>query len=230
MSSWTELLHAVRTGESAFKHVYGEPVFQWALKHPKETAIFQEAMTSISTVAAQAVVNTYDFSKAKTIVDVGGGHGFLLSSVLRANPNARGILFDMPEVVDGAKHTIAGNGLDGRCEIVGGDFFRAVPSGADVYMLKHIIHDWSDEDSTKILSHCAAGLAPNGRVLIIEAVLPPAGVPAFGKIIDLEMLVMTDGGRERTEGEYGALLSRAGLKLSRVIPTQSPVAIVEATK
>lgn len=229
-AAWADLLTSVKTGESAFARVHGEPAFLWADSHPKESAVFNEAMTSISTMSAHAVASTYDTSSATTIIDVGGGHGLFLSTLLRANPKARGILFDMPKVVEGAKTPIAEAGLASRCEIVGGDFFASVPAGGDLYTLKHIIHDWDDDASVTILSHCAKGLAPGGRVILVEAVLPPPGVPSFGKILDLEMLVIADGGRERTEAEYGKLFERAGLTLTRVIPTPSPMSIVEATR
>jgi SAM-dependent methyltransferase len=229
-AAWADLLTSVRTGESAFARVHGEPAFEWVATHPREAQVFNEAMTSISTMSAFAVASTYDLSAAKTIVDVGGGHGFFLSALLLANRNAKGVLFDMPQVVAGAKQPIAEGGLAGRCEIVGGDFFASVPSGADVYTLKHIIHDWDDDASVKILANCAAGLAPGGRVVLVEAVLPPAGVPSFAKILDLEMLVMSDGGRERTEADYARLFERAGLRLARVVPTPSPMSIVEATR
>jgi hypothetical protein len=228
-AAWADLLTSVKTGESAFARVHGVPAFEWTATHPKESEVFNEAMTSISTMSAFAVAATYDLSAAKTIVDVGGGHGFFLAALLQANPGARGILFDMPKVVAGAKDGIAASGLASRCEIVGGDFFASVPKGGDVYTLKHIIHDWDDDACVKILSHCKAGLAPGGRVVLVEAVLPPPGVPSFGKILDLEMLVIADGGRERTEPEYAALLERAGLKLARVVPTPSPMSIIEAT-
>ncbi len=228
-AAWADLLTSVKTGASAFARVHGVPAFQWTETHPREAEVFNEAMTSISTMSAFAVASTYDLSSAATIVDVGGGHGFFLATLLQANPKARGILFDLPKVVAGAKEGVAAAGLASRCEIVGGDFFASVPTGGDVYTLKHIIHDWDDDACVTILGHCKAGLAPGGRVILVEAVLPPPGVPSFGKILDLEMLVIADGGRERTEPEYAALFERAGLKLTRVIPTPSPMSILEAT-
>jgi len=229
-AAWADLLQSVKTGESAFPRVHGEPGFAWMRSHPREAEVFHEAMTGFSTMTAFVVASTYDFSSAKTIVDIGGGHGFLLSTILRQHPQARGILFDLPDTVAGAKDPIAAAGLAGRCEVVGGDFFQSVPAGGDVYMLQHIIHDWDDDASVKILAGCAAGLAPGGRVLVIETVLPPPGVPSFAKVLDLEMLVVSDGGRERTEREYATLFERAGLQLDRVTPTPAPVAILEATR
>jgi predicted O-methyltransferase YrrM len=229
-AAWADLLTSVRTGESAFARVHGEPAFAWVAKHPRESQVFNEAMTSISTMSAFGVASTYDLSTAKTIVDIGGGHGFFLSTLLLANPNARGVLFDLPHIVEGARQPLAAGGLAERCEIVGGDFFESVPTGGDVYTLKHIIHDWDDDDSVKILSRVAAVLPAGGRVVLVEAVLPPAGVPSFGKILDLEMLVVSDGGRERTEAEYARLFERAGLRLVRIVPTPSPMSILEASR
>lgn len=225
---WSDLAHSVRTGESAARHQYGETGFEWMAKHPAEAAIFHEGMTSLSAIAGEAVVRAYDFSRFKVIADVGGGHGVLLSAILRSHPSLRGVLFDQPAVVEGARARMAEAGLSARCEIVGGDFFQTLPFGCDAYLLKHILHDWSDEGCVHILRRCAANMAKGGRVLVIEQILTPPGVPGFAKLLDLEMLVATEGGRERTDSELAALFAHAGLELTRCVPTESPVVIVEA--
>ena len=229
-AAWAETMHSVRTGKSGFVKAHGASLFEWATKHREQAEVFNRAMTSFSEATAPLVVKTWDFSKAKRIADVGGGHGYLLSTILRANANAQGVLYELPQVAEGAKSAIASAGLASRCEVVAGDFFEGAPHGCDVYVLKHIIHDWSDEASVKILSNVAKAMAPGGTVLLVEQVLTPPGVPHFAKLLDIEMLVMTDGGRERTEAEYAALFARAGLKLVRVVPMPSPVAVIEAVR
>ena len=225
---WTALEHSVRTGQSAFPQVFGQPLFEWFGKERAAFDTFNQAMTEFSEMACAAVVASYDFSGFRRIADVGGGHGRMLTEVLKAAPSSTGVLYDMPAVVEGARRPLAEAGLQNRCEIVGGDFFERVPPGCDAYVIKHIIHDWDEASCLKILRHCKAGLAPGGKVLLIEMVLPPPGVPHFGKFLDLEMLVMAPGGEERTEDEYAALFQKAGLRLSRVVPTPSPVSVIEA--
>ena len=229
-AAWAETMHSVRTGQSGFVKAHGSSLFEWAQGHREQAEVFNRAMTSFSQATAPLVVAAWDFSEAKRIADVGGGHGYLLSTILRANPNAHGVLYELPQVAEGAKAAIAESGLAARCEVVAGDFFEGAPSGCDVYLLKHILHDWSDEASTKILSNVAKAMAPGGHVLVVEQVMTPPGVPHLAKLLDIEMLVMTDGGRERTEAEFAALFARAGLKLVRVVPTPSPVAVIEAVR
>ncbi|MGH7803990.1 MAG: methyltransferase [Candidatus Binatia bacterium] len=227
---WGELLHSVRTGEPAFPVVFGEGPFEYLAKHPEEAAVFNESMTSISRLEAEAVAAGYDFSGIGTLADVGGGHGFLLGTILRAHANLRGLLFDLPHVVAGASEVLRTLGVEPRCRIAGGSFFDSGPAGADAVILKHVLHDWDDADATKILANCAGVLPSGGRVLVAEMVVPPPGEKHFAKLLDLEMLVITDRGRERTEEEYGALFRAAGLRPSRLVPTLSPVSIVEAVK
>lgn len=227
---WGELLHSVRTGEPSFPVVFGEGPFEYLAKHPDEAAVFNESMTSISGLEAEAVAAGYDFSGIRTVADVGGGHGFLLGTILRAHPNLGGILFDLPHVVAGAPEMLRSLGIEDRCRIVGGSFFEDAPIGADAVIMKHIIHDWDDAASIAILSTCAKALPPGGRVLVVEMVVPPPGEKHFAKLLDLEMMVITDRGRERTEEEYGKLFRGAGLRPTRVVPTLSPVSIVEAIR
>ena len=170
----------------------------------------------------------YDFSGIKTIVDVGGATGNLLTTILGSNPGSSGILYDLPHVVRDAPALIEARGLEDRITIEGGSFFESIPSGADAYLLSHIIHDWSEEQCLTILGNCRSAMNPASRLLIIEMVLPAGNTPHPGKMLDLMMLV-GPGGRERTEPEYGALLGKAGLRLTRVVPTESAVSVVEAT-
>jgi hypothetical protein len=230
LSAWSQMRHSLQTGESGFEKAHGEDPWTWLAAHPEASEVFNRAMTSFSSLAAQAVVAAYDFSHASKIVDVGGGHGMLLATVLQTNPKAQGILFDLPSVVAGAAASLEGSTARARIEIAGGDFFESVPEGGDVYMLKHIVHDWSDEHSTRILSNTARAMVPDARVLLIEVVVPTLNIPHFSKMIDLEMLVMTNGGRERSEAEFAALLAKSGLTLTRVLPTFGPASIIEAKK
>ena len=224
--AWEKVLYSVRTGAIAFNHVFGASKWEYMTQHPDEARIFDEAMGSFSSVVAEAIVGAYDFSASETVVDVGGGDGRLLAAILKANVQARGVLADLPHVAEGARRRFESEGLAGRCEVAGGDFFASAPGG-DTYVLKWIIHDWDDAQSAAILTNCRKALAPGGKVLIIEAVLQPGRATSFGKFVDLNMLVMT-GGRERTKAEYRALLHSAGLQLRQIVPTQTEMSIIEA--
>lgn len=225
--TWGQLLETVRTGHTAFESVFGEPCFDYLAKHPDESAVFNEGMTGFSSNIAPAVAEAYEFSPFKTVVDVGGGHGVLLNTILQAYPGVNGIVFDSPHVVVGAEDSIRKAGLTGRCRAVGGDFFLGVPAGGDAYLMKHIIHDWPDDKAATILRNCRKGVNPGGKLLLVEVVLAPGNAADLGKVIDLEMLVIASG-RERTEAEYRQLLAGAGWRLTRVLPTKSPTQIVEA--
>lgn len=225
--SWANLLHSVQTGESALELTYGMNLFEYLHQHPGDAAIFNEAMTSVSGREAAAVRDAYDFSGCRTLVDVGGGHGVLLSTILKANPSLQGILFDRPPVVAGAGPLLQQEGVADRCQVVGGDFFTEVPAGADAYILKYVLHDWDAGRARKILENCRAAVTPGGRVLVVDAVIPAGNTPFIGKLRDIVMLSMTPGGVERTEAEFQELFSEAGFKLNRVIPTKSVVSIVE---
>ncbi|MFM7732537.1 MAG: methyltransferase [Cyanobium sp.] len=223
--SWDDLLHSVRTGENAFRHRHGCSVFEWYQQNPRRGEIFDGAMTDFSRQETAAMLDAYDFAGMTHLVDVGGGRGALLQQVLRAHGQLRGTLFDQPAVV--APVAVPAD-LEGRLSVQGGDFFAEAPAGADAYLLKHILHDWGDGACRTILGHIRAALAPGGRVLIVEPVIPPGNDPFPGKLLDLKMLVMTEGGRERSAEEYEALLASAGLRLSRIVPTASAVSVVEA--
>ena len=224
-----EMLHSVTTGQPAWKQVHGAEVFPYFQAHPTEAEIFNRAMTSFSQTVSQPVAAAYDCSGITTLVDVAGGHGTLLAEFLKANPALNGVLFDLPEVIAGAGEMLEKEGVRARVTTAGGDFFETVPAGADAYLMKHIIHDWDDDRAVKILKNIAGVMNPNGKVLIVEQVIPDGNVPHPGKLLDLEMLV-SPGGIERTEEEYREILAAAGLRLNRIIATKSLMSIIEAVK
>ncbi len=224
------LLYSVQTGKAAWDKVLGEPVFPYLFNTDKELGqIFNQAMTSLSHQSIGAVLATYDFSGANTIADIAGGFGHLLAAILQKNSGANGILFDLPAPLAGATQMFESYGVTDRVELVEGDFFKEVPVKADIYLLKHIIHDWYEDNCEKILRNIHASMPDDARVLIIEAVIPDGNDPNLGKIIDLEML-LSPGGVERTQVEFAELLSAAGFRLNRVIPTPGPMSIIEAVK
>jgi O-methyltransferase domain/Dimerisation domain len=227
--AWGDLLHSVTTGEIAFDHVFKMPVFDYYAQHPENATIFNNAMTGMSLATNDAVLAGYDFSSIGKLVDVGGGHGSLVISILKANPRMKGVLFDAPPVVKGARQRIEDEGVADRCEVIAGDFFESVPAGADAYTLKWILHDWDEDRAVAILKNCHRAMAENAKLLLVEAVVPSGGGPHFGKFIDLNMLVMT-GGRERTEEEYRRLLETSGFRLTRIIPTDSPMSVIEGER
>lgn len=224
---WGKTLYSVRTGKPAWKEMHGDEVFDYFAKNPEAGEIFNRAMSSFTGVAADAVVEAYDFGGVQTIVDIAGGHGRLLTGILEANPKMRGILFDLAHVLAGAGEQVATSIAAERVEFVDGDFFASVPEGADAYIMKHIIHDWDDERAVKILQNIKQAMNPSGRVLLVEALIAEGNNQDFGKLLDLEMLV-SPGGKERTAEEYKELFARAGLKLTRIVPTKSPYSVIEA--
>jgi hypothetical protein len=226
--AWEGVLHSVRTGQPAFDHVFGSPLFQYFSTHPEAARIFDDAMTSRSGQENIAIVAAYDFAAIHTVVDVGGGQGTLLASILGVHPNTRGVLFDLSHVIAPTRARIERTGQAARWECVAGDFFAAVPAGGDCYLLKKVIHDWDDERAKHILTNCRTAIPDTGRLLLIEPLIPPGNEASFNKLLDLLMLVWNAGGRERTEREHQSLLASSGFHLSRVIPTRSGVSIIEA--
>ena len=200
-ASWGHLLHSVRTGEPAFPDLHGTNVWEHRAAHPEDSAIFDAAMTGLSAPVAEAVAQSYDFSRIGVLADVGGGEGGLLAAILAANPTLRGVLFDLPHVVATAGALLERAGVANRCEIVGGSFFETVPEGADAYLLKSIIHDWDDAAAIEILRTCRAPMADTARLLVVEPVIRPGNEPDRAKFSDLNMLVML-GGRERTADDF----------------------------
>jgi SAM-dependent methyltransferase len=227
--AWGAMDQAVRNGQTAFDQVHNEDVWTYFAKNAHEQRTFDQAMTDMTALFNPAVAKAYDFSKIGTLMDVGGGHGVLLRSVLQANPRVRGILFDQPHVADAARAHVAADGLADRCEIAGGSFFESIPAGADACLMKFILHDWNDELSTKILRNAYRALPPGGKLLVVESVLKPGNQQDFGKLMDVNMLAMT-GGKERTEAEFSWLFAGAGFNLVKVYPTECPLSVIEAVR
>jgi len=227
-AEWGELLHSVQTGQPAPEKLYGKSYFDHLDGAPEQAAMFNDAMSTMASLANDLVIPTYDFSGFRLIADVGGGHGRLLSAILRSTPQARGILFDLPSVIAGAGPVLDEAGVANRCAFEGGSFMDSVPDGADAYVLKSIIHDWDDDMAEKILRNVRTAISPNGRLLLLELVLPERATANWGAVLDMEMLV-TVGGRERTRAEFASLLARCGFRLTRVVDTATPMmSIVEA--
>lgn len=226
-ADWGSLLYSVQTGRPAAEKLRGMPFFEYLTTDPEFAAVFNNAMTAASGLSNDVALQAYDFSDARLVVDVGGGHGAVLTTILRSAPNAKGILYDLPEVVDGAGALFDAAGVTHRCTVTGGSFMESVPAGGDVYVMKNIIHDWSDAESLIILRNIRTAIADGGRLVLLEMVLPERASSFIGHMLDLEMLLMVSG-KERTRTEYDQLLRQAGFRLARVIPTVSPISVVEA--
>jgi O-methyltransferase domain/Dimerisation domain len=219
---WSNGLHSLRTGETAFDAAAGMSVWDYYAQHPKAGQVFSESMTGMLTTVSQAVAATYDFSEFNTIVDVAGAQGSLISAIVRSHPHLKGILFDLPEI-------IATVNVDDNIQPIAGNFFESVPSGGDAYLMRAIIHDWEDEKSSIILKNCYQAMPERSKLLLVESIIPPGNDFSPTKLIDVIMLMMT-GGRERTEEEYRLLLRSNGFELTQVIPTPSMLSIIEAVK
>jgi ubiquinone/menaquinone biosynthesis C-methylase UbiE len=228
--AWGEFMHSVQTGGSSFEHIYGMNLFDYLAQNPESAKIFDESMTNLSVNHSAAVAASYDFSSIQTLVDVAGGEGLLIASILKSNPTLKGVLFDQPHVIEKAKRFLEAEGVLERCQLVAGNFFESVAEGGDAYILKYIIHDWDDERAIAILKQCHKVMPANGKILVAQPVIPPGNEPFMGKLLDLTMLVITPGGRERTEAEYRALFEKAGFKLTRIVPTQDEISIIEGIR
>jgi hypothetical protein len=224
--SWGELLFSVQTGKPSFEKIFGKPVFEFLSERPEQAAIFDRAMVGVHGRETSAVIDAYDFSAFSSIADIGGGNGSTLSGILNRLPALHGTLFDLPGVIGRARQNVEKAGLSDRLHVVTGDFFESVPSGADAYFLRHIIHDWDDEKALRILENVRRAMGEEGRVLVVESVIPAGNEPYFGKLLDLAMLVIP-GGQERTGEEYRTLFGKAGFRLSRIVPTQAEVSVIE---
>ena len=228
-SAWGELMYSVKTGGVAHDKVQGMSSFEFFAQNEEAGKVFNRAMTNFTRAVIPAVVEAYDFSGISRLVDIAGGHGLLLAGILKANPHLQGVLFDLPFVIEGAGELLDKEGVRYRVELASGDFFQSVPAGADAYMMKHIIHDWDDEHSIKILQNIRSAMNENGKVLIIEMVVPEGNEPSPSKALDLLMLVM-EGGKERTKEEYRKLLEASGFRLTRIVPTKSPYSVIEGER
>jgi hypothetical protein len=225
--AWAEFPRTVAGGENGMQLAFGMPVFEYLAQNPTESGNFNRTMIATGAGEPAAVAEAYDFSDVHRLVDVGGGIGTLLTTVLDRYPLVRGVLFDRPDVIDDARPTLAEHGVTERCEVVGGDFFVALPENADAYLMSHVLHDWDDDLCVAILRNCRAAIDPDGRLLIVEMVLPPGGEPHPSQMLDMIMLAIA-GGMERTEEQYGELLRRGGFRLTRVVPTGSAVSVIAA--
>jgi O-methyltransferase/IclR-like helix-turn-helix domain-containing protein len=223
--AWGQVETCLRHDGTAFERIYGMPIWRYYGEHPETEALFAEAMSNFTTIAHAGILGSYEFPPFKMAIDVGGGHGAFLKAVIDSKPDARGILFDVPTVIAEAEQT--GAIANGNIRGVGGDFFKEVPAGGDLYLLKFILHDWKDEQSIQILTSVRKAIVSAGRLVIVEIVLPNSSEPHVGPLIDLNMMVMT-GGIERTELEYRQLLGSSGFRLERVVATKSPFSIIEA--
>jgi hypothetical protein len=223
---WDDLLETVRTGETAFDRLYGRPIFDYLSEHPEQAKIFDAAMTGFNGRAMRAMLDAYDLSGVATLADIGGGLGTNLTAALGRYPVMRGLLFDQPHVVARARPRLEAAGVSGRCAIEGGDFFEAVPSGADAYLLGHIVHDWDDAKAGLILDNVRRAMPTSAKLLLVEHVLPEGDGAWFGKFLDVHMMVVL-GGLERTKAEYRQLFAAHGFRLARVVPTAGDVSVVE---
>lgn len=224
------LMHSVQTGESAFEDLYKVSFYEFLQRNPEPGKIFDRAMTGFSGVVNSSVLAAYDFSSIGKLVDVGGGNGRLLSSILQAYPTMTGVLFDKPDVIDRASDLLETAGVSDRLELVKGDFLENIPSGGDAYLLKHIIHNWGDEEAIAILQNCHRAMGEGGLLLAMEMIIPPGNEPFSAKFMDVNMLALFGTGGERTEAEYAELLQAAGLKLTNIVSTESDLSVIEAAK
>jgi len=222
--AWDGLHHSALTGEPGFNKVFGQPVFDYVGTHPDLGPIFDAGMTSIHGYETAAMLEAYDFSSIRVLADIGGGNGSLIGAVLNRYPNMKGILFDLGHVIGRARQNLEAYG--NRCSVIEGNFFDSIPAGADAYLFRHIIHDWTDEQSNQILSHCRNVIPSEGRLLLVEAVVPTGNDPSPAKDFDMTMMVIP-GGFERTEDEYRSLFDQAGFRLISVTPTSSMVSVIE---
>jgi hypothetical protein len=232
--SWGELPHSVATGESGTHRIYGLGTFEYLAANPDQAVIFNGAMAENTLRVTQALISAYDFSRYRRIIDVGGGNGALLGAIIAANPNSRGVVFDLPRGSAEAPERLADAGVAASCEVVAGDFFRSVPEGADAYILKHIIHDWDDGQSIAILKNCHKAMHQKSKILLLERVMPEKmeSTPAHRRMAmaDMNMLAMP-GGRERTGNEYRDLLAQAGLSINRILAIPGlDIGVVEAVR
>jgi O-methyltransferase domain/Dimerisation domain len=226
-SSWNELIHSLKTGETGLEKAFGQPLFEYLAERPDAASLFSETMVGFHGAEPPAVAEAYDFDRFGSIVDVGGATGNMLAHILSRHKSPHGVLFDLPHVVVDAPAFLEARGMADRVSIESGSFFESVPKGHDAYIMSHIIHDWNEDQCQTILTNCRDAIDPDGRLLIVEMVLPEGDSPHAGKMLDMMMLV-GPGGQERTPSEYAEILEPAGFELVEVVPTASDVSIVEA--
>lgn len=224
--AWGSMVECLKTGKSGFLAAFGEDIFDHLREHPKPAATFNAFMAAQTAASSAAILAAYSFAGVREMVDVGGGHGALIAGVLRANTGMRGILFDMPQVIATAGPALEKAGIADRCRAVGGDFFAAVPHGADLYAIKFILHDWPDDQCIAVLRNCRKAMASGGKVLVVEHVVPDSHGPHIAKFMDINMMINTSG-QERTERQFTQLFAAAGLRLQRIVPTPIDLNLLE---
>jgi O-methyltransferase domain/Dimerisation domain len=224
--AWGELLYSVQTGKSAFEHIYGMSNWEYYAREPDVFEQFNEGMAELTRQAAPAITMAYDFAGRGYIVDVGAGRGHLMAAILKQDPQLRGVIVELPSLLEGARQVLDAAGVAARCEIVAGDYFASVPRGGDVYILKSIIHGMNEENALRVLRNCRRSIADGGRLLVIQVIVPPGNAPARIKMNDILHLV-EGGGQERTEAGYRALFDAAGFKLVKIYPTAASFSILE---
>jgi hypothetical protein len=224
---WSKLAYSVQTGQSCFDHFFGMPFFDYLTGNPEEAAMFSDLLIGINAPDAPAIAAAYDFTHFSHIADIGGATGHILATILASHPGPRGTVFDLAHNQSAAEDLLKARGLADRVTFTAGSFFETIPAGSDLYILSHVLHDWSEEQCLTILANCRSAMSPTIRLLVIEQVLPEGNAFHPGKMLDMTMLALTPG-QERTESEYRALLNKAAFKLTRVIPTAAPISIVEA--
>jgi O-methyltransferase domain/Dimerisation domain len=228
---WQEILHSVKTGESGFEKVYGMGFEEYYQQNPQVAKDFDAAMTGALTLSDRAILGSYDFSGFQRIVDIatgGQGDGELIASILLQNQNAKGVHFDTASRISKAKAVVASKSLGDRCELIAGDFWKSVPAEADAYIVKNLIHDYNDTKARQILSNIHQAIASNGKLLVVEMIVPEGNEPSLAKILDVEAMIMTPGAKERNAQEYRQLFTESGFEVTRIIPTKSPMSIIEA--
>ncbi len=227
--AWGYFMDSVKTGDTAFEKAHGMPVTDWLENNPQAAEVFNEANAVKAVNSHRAIIDVYDFSGINRLTDVGGGLGVLMAEILIANPSMKGVVADIPSVIQKAKNIIRSRGLEDRCEAVECDFFEEIPSGSDGYLMSHVLHDWSADQCKIILNNCCKAMKPGSKLLVVEMVIPPGNQPSIAKLLDLEMLVTT-GGCERTEKEFKILLESSGFKLSRTIATEESICVIEGIR
>ena len=227
--AWGYFMDSVKTGVTAFEKAHGMPISDWLEKNPLAADVFNEANAVKAANSHRAIVDAYDFSGIDTLTDVGGGLGALMAEILIANPLMKGVVADIPSVIQKARKIIQFRGLEDRCKAVECDFFKEIPAGSDGYLMSHILHNWSEEQCKIILRNCHKAMKFESKLLVVEMLIPPGNQPSIAKLLDLEMLVTT-GGRERTEKEFKSLLESSGFKLSRTIATQESICVIEGIR
>lgn len=228
---WQEILYSVKTGESGFEKIYGMGFEDYYQQNPQVAKDFDAAMTGALTLSDRAILGSYDFSGFKRIVDIatgGQGDGELIASILLQNQDSKGVHFDTASRISKAKAVIESKSSGDRCELIAGDFWDFVPSGGDAYIVKNLIHDYDDATASKILSNIHQAIAINGKLLVVEMIVPPSNEPSLAKILDVEAMIMTPAAKERTAQEYRQLFAKSGFEVTRIIPTKSPMSIIEA--